>query len=125
MFFATVFEATSFIVVSRRENSILAFVFKECALERKAVFDVYELIKLHRTPAIPILRVQVIFTVILKQLPRALEIAFSVGAGAGQTLEGLVQNRDNAPTRNLQALRARLAQAHHRTPAPFHRLRER
>ncbi len=31
----------------------------------------------------------------LKQLPRVLEVSFGVGAGAGQTLEGLVQNRNN------------------------------
>ena len=32
---------------------------------------------------------------VLKQLPRVLEVGFGVGAGAGQTLEGLVQNRNN------------------------------
>jgi len=31
----------------------------------------------------------------LKQLPRVLEVGFGVGAGAGQTLEGFVQNRNN------------------------------
>ena len=36
-----------------------------------------------------------IYQVAFKQLPRVLEVGFGVGAGAGQTLEGLIQNRNN------------------------------
>ncbi len=32
---------------------------------------------------------------VIKQLSCVLEVGFGVGAGAGQTLEGLVQNRNN------------------------------
>lgn len=32
-----------------------------------------------------------------KQLPRVLEVGFGVGAGAGETFERLIQNRNNPP----------------------------